>query len=316
MHQYIKDFFTWSKKERIGVIVLSTILLGLFLSNFFFDRWFIPEQDGWNADSLRYYSLILDSLEKEVDNQQSFKNKNVKFPQKILSEKPEVKYYQFDPNKNKMNDWIALGFSQKQAEIILKYKNAIGGFKTKEDLGRCFVINSNKMTELTPYIRIDTSLLIKKKPDISIFPTANRSNSKTETENTIVVELNSADSIELLNIRGIGPYFASKIVAYKNNLGGYKHKEQLLEIWNFDSSRFTQVNEQVRIDTNLIVKININHADADAFKVHPYIRWNLANAIVKYRGQHGNYTSLNELKNVALMTDSVFNKISSYMMVD
>lgn len=316
MPNYFKDFFTWSKKERIGVITLSILLLGLFLLNFFFDRWFIPKIERWDADSLRFYSLILDSLEKDVKNQQSYKNKIFEFPKKNPPKTRPANYSPFDPNKNEMQDWISLGFSQKQAQIILKYKNAIGGFKTKEDLGRCFVIDPNKMNELTPYIRIDTSILIKKKPDSSIFPAPDRSISKKETENTIIVELNTADSIELLKIQGIGPYFANKILAYRTNLGGYKHKEQLLEIWNFDSSRFAQVYEQIVIDTNQILKIKINHAEADDLKSHPYIRWNLANAIVKYRKQHGNFKSIIEVKNVALMTDSIFNKLYPYLVTD
>ena len=312
MHHYIIDFFSWSKKERIGVIVLSILLLGLFLLNFFFDRWFIPEQEGWQSDSLNYYSLILDSLEKDIENQQSVKSKTLASPLKNLPNKHTVNYYQFDPNKIELNEWISLGFSRKQALSILRYKNAIGGFKTKEDLSRCFVIDPNKMIELTPYIRIDTTLLIKKKANIF---TPDKTIDIKETEKITMVELNSADSIDLLKIRGIGPYFANKILAYRTNLGGFKYKEQLLEIWNFDSSRFAQVNEQILIDTNLIFKININQVDANDLKSHPYIRWNLANAIVKFREQHGKYNSLTELNNVALMTDSVFNKLSPYIVV-
>ena len=298
MFNYLKDFFSWSKKERIGVIALSILLLTLFLLNFFFDRWFSPKMETWNADSLAFYSRILDSLEKDVISKNSTaqqKQKSIK-----LIEKNKIKYYPFDPNKIGKQEWIQFGFSEKQAQIILKYKRSIKGFKSKEDLGRCFVIDSIKMNELRPYIQIDTILFqedfIEKSKMIVSDSVIEKKNK--EIENLALVELNEADSIQLLSISGIGPYFSNKIISYRNLLGGYFRKEQLLEIWNFDSTRYLNVYNQILIDTNLIVKININQIEVDALKAHPYIRWSLANAIVKYRFQHGKYISVEDKEQI------------------
>ena len=60
-------------------------------------------------------------------------------------------------------------------------------------------------------------------------------------------------------------------------------------------------------------KININTATKDEMKIHPYIKWNLANAIVEYRNQHGNFSSLEDLKQISLITDEIFNKIKIYL---
>jgi DNA uptake protein ComE-like DNA-binding protein len=316
MSDYLNDFFSWSKKERIGVIVLSILLLSLFLLNFFFDRWFIPHQYGWDADSLKYYSNILDSLEKDLQSQDLKLNVKSNNISKEISKKQRINYFPFDPNKIKKKDWVKLGFSKKQAEIIIKYKESIGRFSTIEDLGRCFVIDANKMDKLFPFIRIDTSFKKEIKPDSNKRLVPKKSTFKKEIKPPVIVEINSADSVQLLEISGIGPYFANKIVSYRNNLGGYIRKEQLLEIWNFDSVRYVKINDQIIVDTNLILKINVNHADADSLKSHPYIRWSLANAIVKYREQHGDYNNLFEIKNVVLMTDSIFNKLYPYLVID
>ena len=144
---------------------------------------------------------------------------------------------------------------------------------------------------------------------------ANKSN-ENYIENGVLVELNQADSVQLLSIRGIGPYFSNKIITYRKQLGGYYKKEQLLEIWNFDSTRYQMIYDQILIEPNSIVKLNINKAEIDVLKFHPYIRWSLANAIVKYRIQHGNYKSVNDIKNVVLMTDSIYKKLSPYLVVD
>ena len=74
--------------------------------------------------------------------------------------------------------------------------------------------------------------------------------------------------------------------------------------------------DQIYIEPTLIVKLNINQAQADELKSHPYIRWSLANAIVKYRIQHGEYDSVNDVKRVVLMTDSTYKKLSPYLVVD
>ena len=316
MLDIIKDFFSWSKKERIGVIALSVLLLTLFFLNFFFDRWFAPELETWNADSLSFYSRMLDSLEKELTLEQSSaqqKSESIK-----LTEKKKINYYQFDPNKIGKQEWIHFGFSEKQAQSILNYKKSIKGFKTKDDLGRCFVIDSIKMNELRPYIQIDTAFLqIEINDNSKIFISDSVIEKKNkEVVNLVLIELNEADSLKLLSIKGIGPYFSNKIIAYRKQLGGYFKKEQLLEIWNFDSTRYRMVYGQMVIDTNFIVKLNINQAEVDLLKSHPYIRWSLANAIVKYRIQHGKYNSIDDVKNVVLMTDSIFKKLSPYLVID
>lgn len=316
MFEYLKDFFSWSKKERIGVMALSIVLLNLFLLNFFFDRWFSPKMETWNTDSLAFYNRILDSLEKDITLDQS--STQQKRESNKPFEKKKINYYPFDPNKIAKQEWMNFGFSDKQAQIILNYKKSIKGFKTIDDLGRCFVIDSIKINMLRPYIQIDSSIfqteyyenLIVIKSDSAIDWNENK------VENLVLIELNGSDSIQLLRIKGIGPYFSGKIIAYKKQLGGYYNKEQLLEIWNFDSSRYQMVNDQIVIDSNLIVKLNINQTDIDLLKSHPYIRWSLANALVKYRLQHGNYRSVDAVKNVVLMTDSIFKKLSPYLVIE
>jgi len=315
MPDLIKDFFSWSKKERIGVIALSAILLALFFLNFFFDRWFTPELENWNADSLAFYSSILDSLEKDVTKEHSFSQQKIE-PSALIENK-KIKYYFFDPNIIGKQEWINFGFSEKQAQSILNFKKSIKGFKTKDDVGRCFVIDSVKMNKLSPFIKIDTILYFTKFVENSkvIISELAIGEKKNEVESTIYVELNKADSIQLLSIKGIGPYYSNKIIDYRNRLGGYYKKEQLLEIWNFDSIRYQMVSDHIIIESDQIVKLNINQAEASELISHPYIRWGLANAIVKYRIQHGNYNSLEDVKNVIPMTDSIFKKLSPYLMV-
>jgi competence protein ComEA len=62
-----------------------------------------------------------------------------------------------------------------------------------------------------------------------------------------------------------------------------------------------------------VKKIDVNTTDVNLLKQHPYIKWNLANVIVQYRQQHGNFKTLDELQNIALINPEVYKKISPYL---
>jgi competence ComEA-like helix-hairpin-helix protein len=60
-------------------------------------------------------------------------------------------------------------------------------------------------------------------------------------------------------------------------------------------------------------KININTASLEELKAHPYIRWQLANALLEYRNQHGPFLTVEDIKKLFLITDEIFKKISPYL---
>ena len=63
-------------------------------------------------------------------------------------------------------------------------------------------------------------------------------------------------------------------------------------------------------------KININDASKKELATHPYISWNLANAILNYKVQHGDYDSLSKIKQIHLVNDDLYRKIVPYITLD
>jgi DNA uptake protein ComE-like DNA-binding protein len=206
----------------------------------------------------------------------------------------------FDPNVYSKNDWMKLGLSQKQAEAVLKFGKY--GFKSKEDLKRVFVIPQELMLKII---------------DSTFYPEKNKTNisiSEFKKENTIqVVDLNSASEEELLSIKGIGPFFAKNILKRREQLGGYINDEQLLEVWKMTPEKMEEINPYIKIDQQKVKKLNINTTTAEEFKKHPYFTWNMANAIVKLRNQHGPFKSINDLKMSVVLTEELFLKIKPYL---
>jgi len=104
--------------------------------------------------------------------------------------------------------------------------------------------------------------------------------------------LNTADTTALMKVPGIGPYFARKVVAYGQRLGGYVSVDQLDEIENFP----LDAKAYLVIEDAHPEKLNVNQLSLSELKRHPYINYFQAKAITDYRRLHGPIRSLDDLR--------------------
>lgn len=133
---------------------------------------------------------------------------------------------------------------------------------------------------------------------------------------SLIVDVNTADSTEFRKLRGIGQVYSSRIVRYRNWLGGFHVKEQLLEVYGIDSALFLAIEPNLVITTSSINKININLCTSQTLSSHPYISKKIARSIVKYREHHGDYKSLNDLKLIPLIDEELLRKIAFYLALE
>lgn len=202
----------------------------------------------------------------------------------------------FNPKEYKVDDWMKLGLSKKQSEVVVKF--ASRGISNESELKKIFVIPD------------ELFFLIKDSVIFSVEGTnkADISNSKKEIA---LVDLNTCNKEELIALPGIGEYFANKIISYRETLGGFNSKSQLLEVWNFDNEKLNKISPYL-IVSNEIKKININSATLDQLKKHPYITYNVANSIVKMRNQN-KFNELSEIKRSKLIDEELYRKIEPYL---
>jgi len=136
--------------------------------------------------------------------------------------------------------------------------------------------NLSSLSELCAKTSLDSAILLHTLNDAA----------KQAKVKTYTIDLNRADSAEFETLPGIGAKTARRIIKYRNRLGGYINKFQLLEIKYFDSSLLLKNNITFIIDQTVINKIDINHCEMAILYRHPYIGKDFAKIIWAYKNAH------------------------------
>lgn len=189
-----------------------------------------------------------------------------------------IESFRFDPNTVSENDLVRLGLSPKQAESILNYRSKGGRFRKKEDFAKMYVVSDSLYARLEPYIDIPK------------------------------LELNSADSAALVRLKGIGPFYARKILSYRERLGGFCDISQMMEVEGLDSARFSGFCDEIYVDTARIVKLDIWRDSTALLARHPYIGEKGARRIERFRNVYDStlWSPANLLKEHVLTEEQFF----------
>lgn len=165
-----------------------------------------------------------------------------------------VESFRFDPNTVSVDELCRLGFSPKQAQSIVSYREKGGRFRRKSDFAKSFVVSDSVFRRLENFIDIP------------------------------LVDLNLADSAAFDTLPGIGGWYASRMVEYRKVLGGYSYKEQLMDIRNFDQEKFDALSDLITLSEEHMTPYALWTLPVDSLYRHPYIRnYETAKSIVLYR---------------------------------
>ena len=279
----MKTKFHFSRAESIGALVLGLIIVVLLLYLNRPDRILLPDTIVLDTTSLTYIypdkaGISLARVDQEP--------KTFKF-----------NYQPFDPNTYQISDWKKIGFSEKQSEVILRYKKRINGFKTAQDLANCYVISQKKYNELEPFLRLNS------RPNTRI---------ESKTENNPQIELNTADQSALESVNGIGSFYAERIIELRQELGGYYTVEQLREIYNMTDENYNRIENQVMANKDLIQKIELHTATFNELKKHPYLNWKQCQTLIGLPNKTIDEAFWIKLSEYEVFTDLDIEKIKPY----
>ena len=190
-----------------------------------------------------------------------------------------------------------LGFSVRQAELVVRYRDMIGGYRNMVEFEECYAVDSAMATRLQPYI---------------IFEQGDTTTPQRE-ELKLPIDINSADSATLVRIRGIGPKSAMHIIRYRELLGGYYSKSQISELEVVTEENFHKILPQIWCDSAKIKKIFINFARSKELEVHPYVSNQMLRRIVNYRELKGGWSTIEEMIESKILSDEEAAKIAPYL---
>ena len=191
-----------------------------------------------------------------------------------------VENFRFDPNTASLEDLERLGFSVKQAQSIVNYREKGGRFRRKEDFRKSYVVADSVYERLEAYIDIP------------------------------LLDINKADSAQFDALPGIGGYFARKMVQQRKALGGYSHTAQLLDIHKFDKERYDALS--ALICCSKPKPYELWTLPADSLRLHPYIRsYAAARSIVFFREHNPREKwSVQALFDAGILSDEQAEKLS------
>lgn len=211
--------------------------------------------------------------------------------------------FPFDPNTVSKEELIKLGFKEKTAQTFVKYRSKGFVFKQKNDVQKIFGVSEALYAQIEPYI-----LIGNKKDASTTLRRVQGSGSATNVNKTL--ELNTADSLSLIGLKGIGPGYAKRILKYRSLLGGFVDIAQVKEIYGMTDELYQLIASQCTVNTAAIKKININAVDFKTLNKHPYMDYELTKHIFNFKRT----TSITEANVAQLIEDDeLLVKIKPYL---
>jgi competence ComEA-like helix-hairpin-helix protein len=294
---WIRAFFGFNRSQTNGFLILIPSMLIALFAEPVYQAWYVRQPIDQSADK-----HILDSLLTYLKEERppTAKGQDTTIHAPVL--------FPFDPNLASSKELKNLGFPDFIAQRIVNYRSKGGRFKSSEDLKRIYGIDTTWVNTLHPYARFSSA------------NTHSKASLKEDSESTsmraLPIDLNTCDSLSLLSVYGIGPKLSSRIIRYRNRLGGFVSMHQLTEVYGLDTIVLQELRKRTFIEENFVPKkINLNTASEKELLQLPYIKSALARAITTYRFQHGAYNSVDALLKIERIDNPTFEKIKPYLTV-
>jgi len=306
-----KEYFYLNRGEQRAMLVLIAVILVVYGMLIFS----LPQSGKQAVDSVAFAKDIK-AFKKEIDKSKAvgvYPKSGTNFTRIQNSSTSSFKMkpltpFLFDPNTLDEKGWMKMGLPEKLIHTILNYTSKGGHFYKPEDLQKIYGLTTEQYLALESFISIAPKVK-------SVSVVGGVKTPKYEKPVVQAVELNSVDSSGLDDLRGIGPVFARRILKFRDILGGYSKKEQLLEVFGMDSTLYTMILPFVKVDPDKIKKMDLNQCPMPALRKHPYIGYYLAKAIADYRVKHLKFRSVDEVRLLPGMTPEKFNQLSPYLIV-
>lgn len=268
-HFTVNDFVNmgFSEGQANSILKYKNYLGGSFISQEKFKACFVISEENYRK--MEPYLLLPEKSVSTSNFQPRFASTTVP--------KNEISYQKFDPNITDLNGWKDLGFSEKQAQVIINYrdKNLRGSFKTLEDIEKCFVISAEKFEEMKPFIVLN--------PENMKGNTTNKYENSTVDSKTdfSTVDLNEITYKQMIEF-GFDEKSAAMMLSFRKKLGGFVNKQQIIDTYDIDKDLAVKLTNIAKLNSYKVKKYTLVDAPEDWLKNHPYFKYS-ADKIIYYR---------------------------------
>jgi competence protein ComEA len=340
MWEMIRGYLTFTRKERFGVLFLLVVISVLFILPYLFGPS-VGDPDPTAYEKMKGGIEKFESREKDSGDAVKYdrypdRNNHTtgEYAGKYTTDTHADLFY-FDPNNLNADGWRRLGLTDRLTQTILNYTGKGGRFRKVEDLKKLYGLHSSDYERLLPYVRIGKTqrefytrpadsvkssfhMATVKRTDsfYRVVPSNAGGASRYSGKKFILTDINQADSADWSQLPGIGEKLSSRIVHYREKLGGFYQVDQVGETFGLPDSSFQKIKPYLRLSTYKLNPIDINTATKEILQSHPYIRWQIAKAIIDYRLQHGGFQSVEELMQLAQMDSVKFEKLKPYLVIN
>jgi competence protein ComEA len=308
MLKEIKNFFHFHKREKKGILFLIIICFLLTILYELLPFFIEPQLNKTRLDQLiqlkdsinrvqllTYKNKHILNNKKWAINESNFNGK------KINAYKP----FYFNPNTVSESELNLIGLNKRFIKSFLNYRNKGKKFNNLNDFNRVFGLKQEEFEAVKDFITFPENKTITEEKKLKEI---------IKREEQIMVDINTADTITLMKLKGIGPAFARRIANYRNKLGGFYKKEQLMEVWGIDTSLFQFIEPYLILGKN-IRKIDLNKVEISQLKNHPYLNYNTAQSIIQIRNRIGHYNSIEDIKKSVILKSETFEKLKPYLTI-
>lgn len=289
--QRFKLLFGAGRRDREGIISFVFLILAVTSCIQYFSRR--QELSRVNDNTVLFSYL------------NAFEVRDSVFVSHQTSHSPETIRASFNPNELDKSGWMETGLSEKQAESVMRYLARGKGLHSLDDVNKIRVLSEK-------WHRLNDQLMV--------FPiVSNETPFSADVEDAVeiehLLELNVADTNELVAIRGIGAYSARAIVKYRDRLGGFVSYEQLNDIRALREEVKEVLRQKTTLDNRLVRKICIDTCSVDGLSKLPYLSVKQARTILNYRDAHGGFTEVKQIKSCVVVSDSLFLRLEPYLTI-
>lgn len=317
MKNQLKAYFTFTGKERAGIILLLFILIGFLL----LPSLYPPDLPVVKMDSVFLTEQKMNPSGGLVDDPGQSANFSSADRNKPASAPAASRLFYFDPNEAGEGEWAMLGLHERTIRTIMNYRLKGGRFRQPEDLLKIWGLSAADAKRLIPYVRFKNTQKSTSTDWYSFNAASNQSEKITNLPRRVrQMDINAAKAADWESLPGIGPVLSKRIIRFREKMGGFREMTQLRQTYGISDSLFSSIEPFLTCKVNAaLTPVKDSMPDLNKAGLPELIRvginYEVAKAIITYRKTYGPFAAIEDLRKIIFINEELYKELSIKLVV-